>query len=157
MVPATKWVSSAGSIASNSAMVDRSMTPSAVASTRSMGTSRPLMCWWCGSTTIWVTAGATGSTTTRVTLPQAPSVQLTWAPIVTGSVPSMGVLLCHGSPGGARMVPLGEDQIQAEHAHHTAAAIRPLPGAGVGVGRLQSGDVTGPLVGGLVGACRDRE
>src|SRR5215472_16231627 len=62
------------------------------------------MRWWCGSTTMWVTAGTTGSTTTLITSPAGPSVQVAWAPIVTGSVPSMGVLLGPGYP------PLDQDR-----------------------------------------------
>ena len=44
------------------------------------GTSGPGPCQCPGSTTRWVTVRATGFTTTRVTLPQAPSLQLTPAP-----------------------------------------------------------------------------
>src|ERR1019366_3441224 len=41
----------------------------------------------------WVMARAIGSTTTRVTLPQAPSIQLASAPIVNGVVFAMATLL----------------------------------------------------------------
>src|SRR5215469_11860758 len=98
MVPGTKLASSAGSSDSNSATVHRSLTSPGEASTSRTGTSLLSTCWWCGSTTMWVTAGTTGSTTTRSTVPAGPSVQVAWAPIATGSVPSMGVLLGSGIP-----------------------------------------------------------
>src|SRR3954447_26003354 len=83
-----KSVSSASSSCSNSASVQRRSSCSLVASTRSRGTSRPSP-WRCfGSTTRWVTLRATGSTTTRSTSPQIPSLQLTSTPIVN-FVPAM--------------------------------------------------------------------
>src|ERR1700689_691991 len=82
-------VSSAGSSSPNSAVVQRSRIWPAVASMRSSGTSRPGSRRCFGSTTRWVTASATGSTITRVTSPQAPSLQLASAPIVNCAVPAM--------------------------------------------------------------------
>src|SRR6204780_2967638 len=78
---------------SNSAGGHDSLTSPPEASTRSTGTSlaRSSRCF--GSTTRWVTARATGSTTTRHTTPQAPSLQLTSAPIVNGVVSATAILL----------------------------------------------------------------
>ena len=73
--------------------VQRSRTSPVVASTRSRGTSRPSPCRCFGSTTRWVTARATGSTTTRLTSPQTPSVQLASAPIVNCVVSAMATFL----------------------------------------------------------------
>jgi DNA-binding CsgD family transcriptional regulator len=44
-------------------------------------------------TTRWVIVRATGSTTTRLTCPQGPSVQLASAPIVNGVASAMAILL----------------------------------------------------------------
>src|SRR5215471_12156585 len=87
------WVSSAGSSTSNSAEVQFSRISPAVASARLTGTRRGSSCPRRGSTMRWVTACATGSTTTRLSLPYVPSVQLTSAPMVNCSVPGIGRLL----------------------------------------------------------------
>src|ERR1035441_1188525 len=81
-------------------MVQRSLISPPVASTRSRGTSRPSPCRCFGSTTRCVTARATGSTITRITSPQAPSLQLASAPIVNGVVSA----ICH-PPSPARTLP----------------------------------------------------
>ena len=86
---ATNCVSSAQSSRWNSAIVQSSLTSAGAASTRRSGTSRPGPCRCGGSTTRSVTDRATGSTTTRVTLPQTPSLQLTSAPIVTSVASAM--------------------------------------------------------------------
>src|SRR5580700_8806670 len=79
------WVSSAGSSCANSARVHRILIVPVAASamsTRSSGTSRASPARPFGSTTRWVSDRATGSTITRRTSPQSPSVQLASAPIV---------------------------------------------------------------------------
>src|SRR3984885_16383308 len=93
-------LSSAGSRFSNSALVQLSRTspPPPPPTTRSSGTSRLGPCRKPGSTTRWVSALAMGSTTTRLTLPTAPSLQLTWAPIVNSAVPAITDLFLSSGP-----------------------------------------------------------
>src|ERR1700722_8344641 len=97
-------VSSAGSRFSNSALVQRSRTsPPLSLPTRSSGTSRLGPCRTPVSTTRWVSALATGLTTTRLTLPTGPSLALTSVPIVNLAVSAITVLFLSSSDMGAAL------------------------------------------------------
>ena len=121
----------------------------AAASTRPSGTSRPW--YWRSSTTRWVTAGTAGSTTTRATSPQAPSVQLTSAPIVNcaaamASSPGSLDFNANAAPTGPYEPPTRPPASEISRAPDTplpsweAARVRPRPGGPAAVLRR------GPLV-----------
>src|SRR5215470_14224742 len=90
---------SAGSMLSNSATAHDSRISPGAEPTSSRGTSRAGPCPRRGSTMRWVTRPAIGSTTTRASVPQGPSVQLTSAPIANRSSSGMGTLLGWGREG----------------------------------------------------------
>src|SRR6202012_3230373 len=91
----------AGSRFSNSALVQRSRTsPPLSLPTRSSGTSRLGPCRRPVATTRWVSALATGLTTTRLTLPTGPSLALTSVPIVNSAVSAITVLFLSASDIG---------------------------------------------------------
>ena len=133
-LPGTNWVSSAGLSWSKASSVQRSRTSGDAASTRSTGTSRarPARCF--GSTTRWVTALRTGSTTTRVNSPHTPSVQRASVPIVN-CVVSDTLSLRH-----LRLDRIAV-QCPATHSRHLRDGVEATSRKDVGRGRRRCGSV----------------